>query len=55
MLKLLFLLLSLTNTYTYADTKLEAGNVYELDTQADQVNLVSLVDAVAVLDILVVI
>jgi len=39
MLKLLFLLLSLTNTYTYADTKLEAGNVYELETQADQVNL----------------
>ena len=39
MLKILFLLLSLTNTYTYADTKLEAGNVYELDTQADQVNL----------------
>ena len=39
MFKLLFLLLSLTNTYTYADTKLEAGNVYELETQADQVNL----------------
>jgi hypothetical protein len=39
MFKLLFLLLSLTLPHTYADTKLEAGNVYELDTKADQVNL----------------
>jgi hypothetical protein len=42
MFKLLFLLLSLTNTYTYADTKLEAGNVYDItwnETKAEQVNL----------------